>query len=221
MRKLSALLFALSLVAAACGDSAEDETTTSEDTSTSAPATTTPETTTSSSAATTTSTTAATTTSAESAEGTDDCVVGTWALDTEALVDDFDTLFESIDMPATEVTALEGPYTLEFSADGSFTGVRESWGFTAGMEGGNVEMAYSGTEAGTWSADGSTLTVDIESSDVTVEATMESGGQEMELPDNQAPDEAQAVVGANREYECSGDVLTITNSGFETTLNRA
>lgn len=223
MRKLSILLIALSLVAAACGDSAEDQTTTSEDTSTSAPTTTptTADTTTSTSAATTTSTTAATATSAESAEGTDDCVVGTWVLDTEALVDDFDALFAETDMPAADVTALEGPYTIEFSADGSFTGVRESWGFAVGMEGGNVETAFTGTETGTWSADGSTLTVDIESSDVTVEATMETGGQEMELPDNQTPDEAQAVLGANSEYECSGDVLTVTNSGFETILNRS
>lgn len=214
MRKLSTLLFALSLVAAACGGSAEDQTTTSGDTSTSAP------TTTSATAGTTTSAAEATTTSGASAEGTDDCVVGTWLLDTEALVDDFDSLFEAGEMPAAEVTALEGSYTIEFSADGTFTSTRESWGFAIGVEDGNVTMEYSGTEEGTWSADGSTLTANTESSDVDIEATMEAGGQQMELPEGQTPEETQAIVAANSEYECSGDVLTLTNSGFEATLNR-
>lgn len=216
MWRILTLLFALSLVAAACGDSAEDPSTTTGETSTSAPATTTPTT-----GETTTSTTAATTTSAESAEGTDECVVGTWVLDTEAMVDDFDTLFEGSDMPATEVTALEGTYTLEFAADGSFQGERDSWGFAVDMEDGSIEMAYSGTETGTWSADGSTLTVDLESSDVSVDATMEADGQEMELPDSQAPDETEELVAEDSEYECSGDVLTMANAGFEATLNRS
>lgn len=210
MPKLLLIAVILSLVAAACADSSADTTTTAG------------EATTTTAADTTTSTAAdPTTTSGEGAEGTDQCLVGTWVFDTGAFVENFSTLFQDAGMPDAEVTALDGDYTVEMTGDGTFTGTRDGWGFVIESEQGNFTIEFNGTETGTWSADGSTLTVENRSSDIDISATAESGGQEIELPQGQFPIETPEGVASNNDYECSGDVLTLTNSGIETTLNRS
>lgn len=218
MRKLLLLAMTLGLVAAACAGSTEDTTTTAADAATTTMAATT---TSSGVDSTTTTESDTTTTSGETAEGTDDCLVGTWLFDTEAFVGNFSTLFQDAGMPDAEVTALDGDYTVEMTADGAFTGTRDGWGFIIESDQGNFTIEFDGTETGTWSADGSTLTVENRSSDIDITATAESGGQEVELPQGQIPIETPEGVASNNDYECSGDVLTLTNSGIETTLNRS
>lgn len=218
MRRLSIIAIALSLLAAACAGSAEDTTTTASEETT----TTVAETTTSTDADTTTTAEEdTTTTSGETAEGTDQCLVGTWLFDTEAFVGNFSTLFQDAGMPDAEVTALDGDYTVEMTVEGTFTGNRDGWGFVIESEQGNFTIEFNGTETGTWSADGSTLTVENRSSDIDITATAESGGQEVELPQGQVPIETPEGIASNNDYECSGDVLTLTSSGIETTLNRS
>lgn len=218
MRKLLFLAMTLSLLAAACADSSADTTTTTGEEIT----TTVADTTTTTDADTTTTTEEdTTTTSGEAAEGTDECLVGTWVLDTEAFVGNFSTLFQDAGMPDAEVAALDGDYTVEMSTDGTFTGTREGWGFVVETEQGNFTIEFNGTETGTWSADGSVLTVEDRSSDIDISATAESGGQEVELPQSQFPVETPEGIASNNDYDCSGDVLTLTNAGFETTLNRS
>lgn len=217
MRRLSTIAVALSLLATACAGSAEDTTTTSaeETTTTVAPTTTSTEADT-----TTTSEADTTTTSGEAAEGTDQCLVGTWLLDTEAFVGNLSSFFQE-EMSDAEISALDGDYTVEMTADGTFTGSRDSWGFVIESEQGTFRIEFNGTETGTWSADGSTLTVENRSSDVDITATAESGGQEVELPQGQVPVETPEGIASNNDYECAGDVLTLTSSGIETTLNRS
>lgn len=200
----------LGLVAAACAGSSEETTTTAaEETTTSTGADTT-----------TTAEPETTTTSGETTEGTDDCLVGTWTFDTEAFVGNLSTLFQE-EMPDAEVTALDGDYSVEMTADGTFTGTRDGWGFAIESDQGNFTIQFNGNETGTWSADGSTLTVENRSSDVDITATAESGGQEVELPQGQIPIETPEGVASNNDYECSGDVLTLTSSGIETVLTRS
>lgn len=173
---------------------------------------------------TTTTTTAAedtTTTSDEAAADTDDCVVGSWMLDSEAFVQNFDPIFAEAGLPDAEVTALDGSYTIELAADGSLTGIRQSWGFSVQLGEGNFTVEISGFELGTWSADGSTMTVDLESSDLDVRTTVESGGQEVELPQNQFPFETPEGIASNSEYTCSDGLLTLTNGGVESILIRS
>lgn len=217
MRKLLLLAMTLSLVAAACAGSSEETTTTAAEETT----TTVAETTTSTGADTTSTTeSGTTTTSGETAEGTDDCLVGTWLFDTEAFVGNLSTLFQE-EMPDAEVTPLDGDYTVEMTADGTFTGTRDGWGFVIESDQGNFTIEFNGTESGTWSADGSTLTVENRSSDIDITATVESGGQEVELPQGQFPIETPEGVASNNDYECSGDVVTLTSSGIETILTRS
>lgn len=216
MRKLLLLATALGLVAAACAGSSEETTTTAGEETT----TTVAETTTSTEADTTTTRADTTTTSGEAAQGSDDCLVGTWVFDTGAFVGNLSNLFQE-EMPDAEVTALDGDYTVEMSADGTFTGTRDGWGFVIESDQGTFTIEFNGTETGTWSADGSTLTVENRSSDVDITATAESGGQEVELPQGQIPIETPEGIASNSDYDCSGDVITLTNSGIETTLHRS
>lgn len=217
MRKLLLLVMTLSLVAAACAGSSEETTTTAAEETT----TTVAETTTSTEANTTTTAEAdTTTTSGEAAEGTDQCLVGTWRFDTEAFVGELSTFFQE-EMPDADVTALDGDYTVEMAADGTFTANRDGWGFAIESDQGNFTIEFNGTETGTWSADGSTLTVENQSSDIDIKATAESGGQEVELPEGQVPVETPEGIVSNNDYECSGDILTLTNSGVESTFNRS
>lgn len=217
MRKLFLLATILSLVAAACAGSSEETTTTAADETT----TTVAETTTSTGADTTTTTeSGTTTTSGDTAEGTDDCLVGTWLFDTEAFVGNLSTLFQE-ELPDAEVTPLDGDYTVEMTADGTFTGTRDGWGFVIESDQGNFTIEFNGTETGTWSADGSTLTVENRSSDIDITATAESGGQEVELPQGQVPIETPEGVASNNDYECTGDVVTLSSSGIETILTRS
>jgi len=218
MRRLLTISVALSLLAAACAGSAEDTTTTAGEETT----TTVAETTTSTEADTTTTSEAdTTTTSGEAAEGTDQCLVGTWLFDTGAFVGNLSTFFQDAEMPDAEISALDGDYTVEMTADGAFTGNRDGWGFLIESDQGTFRIEFNGTETGTWSADGSTLTVENRSSDLDISTTAESGGQEIELPQSQFPIETPEGIPSNTDYDCSGDVITLTNSGIETTLTRS
>lgn len=218
MRRLLFLAMTFSLLVAACADSSGDTTTTPGEETT----TTVADATTSTDADTTTTTEAdTTTTSGEAAEGTDECLVGTWVLDTEAFVENFSSFFQDAAMPDAEISALDGDYTVEMSAEGTFTGTRESWGFVIETEQGNFTIEFNGIETGTWSADGSTLSVENRSADIDISTTVGSGGQEVELPQSQFPIETPEGIASNSDYDCSGDVLTLTNSGIESTLNRS
>lgn len=218
MRRLLFLAMTLSLLVAACADSSGDTTTTtSEET-----ATTVADATTSTDAGTTTTSEAdTTTTSGEVAGGTDECLVGKWVLDTEAFVENLSSFFQDAGMPDAEISALDGDYTVEMSAEGTFTGTREIWGFVIETGQGNFAIEFNGIETGTWTADGSTLSVENRSSDIDISTTVGSGGQEVELPQSQFPIETPEGISSNNDYDCSGDVLTLTNSGIESTLNRS
>lgn len=213
MRRIPALLIGVSLLLTACAGSEGDATTSTADTA--ATTTTVADTTT------TTTSPQTTTTAGQPAEGTDDCLVGTWLLDSEAFVENFGSIFADAGMPGAEVTSLDGTFTVELGADGSLTGTRDDWGFNIVTGEGTIIMEINGTETGTWSADGSTLTVETLESDLSVNASMEVDGEVFEMPQGQVPIEAPPGIASNSEYTCSGDTLTLTNAGVESVLTRS
>lgn len=230
MRRLLILFSAMSLALAACAGSDGDDTTTTSaagaDTTTTASdaATTTAAETTTTPAPETTTTAESeetTTTAGEAATGTDSCVVGTWTLDTQGFVDNLGPIFEETGAPDAEVTALDGTFTVEMGADGSMMGTRDEWGFNIATGEGTVTIEINGTESGTWAADGSTLTVTTDESDLTVNSSIEADGQVIEMPQDQMPVETPPGIASNSDYNCSGDVLTLTNDAIESVLNRS
>lgn len=215
MRRLSIPLLVLVLVAAACSGESEEATTTSDPgvTTTLAPTTTEVEA--------TTTTEPATTTTAQESSGAQ-CLTGTWILDNEAFVENFESIFADAGMPDAEVTPLEGSFTVELAADGSLTATRVGWGFNVATGEGTIILEIDGTETGTWSADDSTLTVDTDTSDLELSAAVEVDGEIIDMPSEFQPDfDVPPGVASDSAYTCSADVLTLTNDGVESVLNRA
>lgn len=216
MRNLSTLLIVSALVVAACDGASGDTTTSTVDvtTSTAAAATTT-------APGPTTTTRADTTTQPPASGGGSDCLVGSWILDSEAFVENFDSIFADAGMPDTEVSALDGTFTVDLGPDGSLEAERDEWGFRITMPEGVFIIEINGTEMGTWSADDSTLTVTTDVSNIEVSTSIEVGGELIAMPEGQMPIEPPQGIATGSEYTCSGDVLTLTNAGVESRLERA
>lgn len=215
MRKTLILFLLLGLVSVSCGgDSTEDTSTTSasaEETTTSVV-----------SDPTTTEPSGQPTTSGQEAAGGSDCLVGTWVLDNEAFVENFDSIFADAGMPGAEVSALDGSFTVELGADGSLSATRDGWGFDINTGEGAIILEINGAETGTWSADDSTFTVDSDTSDLEISASIEVDGEIVEMPAEFQPEfDVPAGVATDSDYTCSGDMLTLTNAGVESILHRS
>lgn len=217
MRILPTFIIVLGLVAAGCNGTSGNITTTSTEQAT----TTTDGVTTTTATAATTSSVDTTATQAPSGGAGSDCLVGTWVLDSEAFLENFGSIFADAGMPDADVSPLDGTFTVELSADGSLEAEREEWGFRISMPDGTVIIEINGTETGTWSADDSTLTVDTDVSEIEVSAAIEVGDEVIAMPEGQMPIEPPEGIATGSEYTCSNDVLTLTNAGVESVLNRA
>lgn len=213
MRKLPTLLFALFLVLAACSPGDSDETTTTASEGTIAESTGTTE-----SAPTTSEPAPTTTTEPQSSAGAS-CLEGTWALDIQSFISFMQDAFTSEGFGADSITANDGPYLVTFGGDGTFTTEREDWGFTVVTSDGTFKLSINGSETGTWTADDSTITVTVTSSDVTASSTAEVDGQTIQIPES--PVEVPDAIAEESAYTCAGDVLMVTTEDVVITLNRA
>lgn len=222
MRRLSILVSVLGLVAAACSGSTGDSTTTTTSPAETTTSVATEDTATTAASATTTTALAdvTTTTTVQTAgSGGSECLVGTWVLDSEAFVDSLLDVFSESGLEAESLEPNDGIYTVEMSSDGTFTGTRDEWGFAVVLPEGTFNISITGTETGTWSTDGSTMTVQTEESDMTVSSTIEVGGQVQEMP--QSPVDVPEAIASASEYSCDDDTLSVTNEGITTVMNRA
>ena len=220
MRRLLTPILSIALVMTACSpadEAGDDSTTTSgaADTTTSAAA----ERTTTAAAETTTTTAAETTTTAPAATGGPSCVEGDWVFGPEGFVEAMRSVMTEEGMEGSEVAATDGTYTISFASDGTYTGVREDWGFSLATPDGTVVVSVSGEESGVWSADDSTITVTIESSDAQVSARVEADGQTFELPNSPVP--VPEAIAESSSYECDSDTLTVTTDEATFQLDRA
>lgn len=220
MRRILALLLTVALLAAACGGDGSEETTTTADDS--ADTTAAPDTTEPADDTTTTEARAATTTTqaAEGGGGGEGCIAGTWELNNEAFLEQMTDLFSQEGMPEADVGMIEGgTFTVDLGADGSLNSMRENWGFDVMTAEGNVQIVINGTESGTWSADGTTMTIDITDSDLVSDTNIVVDGQEVPLPGG-APVDVPEGFATESEYTCSDDTLSLTNAGIVSELNR-
>lgn len=218
MRKVFTLSVGFGLIVTACASSSADDasatTATVETTSTA------PEITTTTVEATTTTPETTTTTSAPD-DAVTACLVGTWILDSEAFVENFADIFDAAGMPDPEATPLGGSLTVELSADGSLQTVRDGWGFSIDTGESVLTVVTNGVEPGTWTADSSMLAVETDISALEVGASIEVGGQVLELPVDQLPVELPSALAGESAYQCSEEVLTLVASGVESVLNRS
>ncbi|MGD2042878.1 MAG: hypothetical protein PVJ28_04450 [Acidimicrobiia bacterium] len=223
MRRLLTLLMSVGLIVAACSsaDEGADESTTtaahgSETTEAASDETTTTE---AEDEPTTTAAAETTTTAAPASAGGPSCIEGDWLFGTEGFVEAMRSAMTAQDLEGTDIASTDGTYTISFASDGTYTGVREDWGWSVATPDGTIVIAVSGEETGMWSADDSTITVTIEASDVQVSASVEADGQTFELPNS--PVEVPEAIAESSSYQCDSDTLTVTTGEFTFQLDRA
>lgn len=222
MRRLLTLLLSVGLILAACSSSDEagdESTTTSSETTETTEASPDVTTTSEPEEETTTSAEPTTTTEAPASSGGPSCIEGDWVFDSQAFVEVMRSFMTESEVAEGEVEATDGTYTISFASDGTYTGVREDWGFAVGSADGTVVIRVNGEESGTWSADDSTITVSLESSDVQVSASVESDGQTFELPNS--PVEVPEAIAESSSYQCDSDTLTVTTDEVTFVMDRA
>lgn len=217
MRRLLFLILTLALVATACssGDEGGDTTTSVSDSSTTEAV----EETTTTAADTTTTAAEVTTTAAPAASGGPSCIEGDWLFGTEGFVEAMRSAMTEQELEGTDISSTDGTYLISFASDGTYTGVREDWGFSIETGDGTIVVRVNGEESGTWSADDSVITVTIEASDVQVSASVEADGQTLELPNS--PVQVPEAIAESTSYECDSDTLSVTTEEFTFELDRA
>lgn len=166
-----------------------------------------------------TSTTAAATTTAPGATGGSSCIEGQWIFASDTFVEVMNSMMSETEMADAEVLPTDGTYLVTLDSDGTFTGERENWGFSVVSSEGTFVISIDGTETGTWSADDSTLTVSVASSDVEVTARAEVDGQTINLPNS--PVAVPETIAQASAYECSSSTLTVTTDDIAFALDRA
>lgn len=216
MKRNLIVAFAFSVLLAACSGGEAVETTTSDPVETTTSEST--ETTTDSET-TTTSVNETTSTAPPQATGGSSCLEGVWELDDEAFFAQMSDLFAESEVEG-ELEPADGVLTVEMGSDGSMSATREDWGFSLISPDGSFNMRVNGTETGSWSADGSTLFLEIDpGATYEVETTFEAGGQVITLP--QAPvDVPTDLFSTESEFTCDGDTFTVSAEGFTSILHR-
>jgi hypothetical protein len=218
MRRPLILIVTLALVASACsGDDAGDTTTSAPDETTSTAEA--EEATTTAAADTTTTAAETTTTAAAMTSGGPSCIEGDWIFASEGFVEAMKAAMTGQEFEGTEIEPTDGTYTVSFAGDGTYTGVRDEWGWSIETPDGAITVMVSGEETGAWSADDTTISVSVESSDVQVSATVEADGQSLQLPNSPVPVPEAIVESTN--YECDSDTLTVTTDEATFVLDRA
>lgn len=215
------LALALLLIVTACGG--EDAATTTEAAPTTGDAST--ETTVAAPTTTTaapTTTMAETTTTAPASPVGADCVAGSWELDSAAFIASLEEAFaaETGDVPA-EITFAGGSYIVDLGADGSMAAVRDAWQFRFETSEGAIVNTIDGTDSGTWSVEGDTMTVTSTNSTTTVSIQAEVDGELIDLPIGSAPQAIdQDEFSGSGSFDCSDDTLTVTLDGFTSVFDR-
>jgi RNase P/RNase MRP subunit p29 len=196
---------------AACSPSADSSTTTASADTTTPPA----ESTTSQVPASTTSLLG--TTTEPGSEGAN-CLMGTWRLDTESMIESLSATFAQEGFTG-EVTANEGDYLVTINADGSLQVERDNWGFSVATPDGTFILTVDGTDEGTWSADDASITVTMSTSNVVSQTQVEVDGQLVTMP--QSPVGVPDAIAESSTYMCNGDLLSVQSGDVEFMMNRA
>lgn len=202
MKRLAPFIVFLLLAACGGGEAETATTTAPEPTTTEATTTTTTE-------ATTTTTEAPTTTTTEAEQSAEECLVGTWELDSEAFVDSLMATMGT-DLPG-EITSGGGSYVVEMNADGSLEVTRDEWRYLIESPEGTLVAQIDGSESGTWEVTDGMLTVTTTGGDATVSMGMLVDGEVQDLPFPMEMDIQTDVFTESTQFECTEQALTVSS----------
>ncbi|TQL03253.1 hypothetical protein [Cellulomonas sp. SLBN-39] len=149
----------------------------------------------------------------------EECVVGTWEQDMDAMSEQFEAMFAPL---AAETDGLDisfdGTASAAFAKDGTVTSTTDSTiVMTSVIEGTELVMTMvsGGTTTGTWVVEDDTITVgDVDASGLTMDVSTTLDGVETEIPGMDEMANADSLVGqlppAAAAVECTDDELVMT-----------
>ncbi|QGQ18577.1 hypothetical protein GC089_04090 [Cellulomonas sp. JZ18] len=147
----------------------------------------------------------------------EECILGTWQVDTAALQESMAQLFalggEELSGMSMTVTG-EGTY--EFAEGGAFSTTSDmTSGVSMSVEGMEIvtEGTSTGTMTGTWALEGDQLTLsDLDTSGLTVTTTGTMNGDPIDIPEGSAEGAMQAAPPTASTVACTEDTLTLTTT---------
>ena len=170
----------------------------------------------------TTTTTAEPTTTTAEPEVTSgaECLIGTWQLDNDEWAAAFQQMIPP-DAPMGDAT-VSGRVQIEFRADGASTSIYEDWTIHSEVTQpapGEMTITRDGDDHGTYTAgdDGSISYTPTETNS-TVDVHSVIGGQAMDMPGIEG--EQTDVIGEAGSYTCEGDRLNIDVDGASVWFDR-
>lgn len=134
------------------------------------------------------------------------CPVGIWAADPQATEDLLLTLYREFGI--ADPTYEGGPVTMSFFDDGSFRFDYVETTFSETIEGLDARFVLNGGSAGTWEADSTTLTVQIDSQDIVLELFLDGTPAVTNSPPG-------ATGGGSAPYACDGNDTLEIDPAFE------
>ena len=119
------------------------------------------------------------------------------------------------DLQDVTVEFAGGSYTVTLAESGEYTGVREDWAFQVVSPDGTFRLTIDGMDVGTWSAEGTMLTISDVESTASITAQAVVGGEVIDLPAGTAPTIRGDAVAEASSYECTDSRLTVSvEEGF-------
>lgn len=156
---------------------------------------------------------------ATDAAGGEHCLVGTWVLDNESFLEAYSGTLTETGMGDARISDLGGTYTVNVHPDGTFDANRDNWGYSVANRGTLFTVVANGDEIGTWSADGSTVNMTTDVSNVTLDLSREVDGEKVPIPGSQEAFDALSMA-VTSDYSCSQDVVTISADGASWAMHR-
>ena len=137
------------------------------------------------------------------------CIVGTWEMDSQAFIDQLQSIFAGEMLGATAAHT-GGTYIVTIGGDGTFHGVREDWTWEIETAEGTLIQTINSEETGTYTLEGGLMDVDLETNSFDVASSIEVDGQVLDLPQPpggiQFDDDSFDPAG---EVTCDGDELVV------------
>ena len=152
--------------------------------------------------------------------GIDDCIVGSWDLDSQPF---FDTISESLGgaEAAGEFRHVGGVYRITASADGTFVDQRIDWTFAVVTDEGGLELSINHTQTGTYTVEDGIITTSIPAGGGAPEVTMSIDGVPSNIPGGAIPIDPPDASFDSAVATCDDDTLVISYDGFTSTWNRS
>lgn len=160
--------------------------------------------------------TEATSEAGEQASAGEDCLFGVWRLDNQAWAV---LLQEILDAEGEgSVRSVDGEVLFELESGGTFASTYSDWSITMEAGEGIAVINRDGTDTGTWTRSGNTVSVGESSTDSVVTGYVESDGSRIDMPtvDGTTTDAIQDF-----SYECNATTLEATTAEGTIVFDRA